>query len=264
MVNSRKVLAVVVAAQLSAVQLGARSDLFTEIFNRSLLKQKTVHSIRAKFTETTSSSLLTRPLVAHGTVVAASPGTRVLMTYTDPEPKVLTIDGGRLTVVWPARSERQQVDIAAAQARIDRYFVEAGVKDLRSLFDITADPQPGRPHVDRIDMRPRRKPIQQGLERLELWVDRDADTLAELRMTFPDGDVKTIELDEVTLNVPVTDQMFRGGPPARPDPAPGDARPGTRPDASCVASAAASGSAGGRRLAEPDAPTPTTTCGRPG
>ena len=28
-------------------------------------------------------------------------------------------------------------------------------------------------------------------------------------MTFPGGDRKSIRLDEVTLNVPVTDEMFR-------------------------------------------------------
>jgi outer membrane lipoprotein-sorting protein len=203
------VILVVAAAPTRAGQQPA--DRFTEIYNRSLLKQQTVHSIRARFTETTTSSLLTKPLVAHGTVVAANPGARVLMTYTDPEPKTLTIDGQQLVVVWPARGERQQINIANVQKRIDQYFANASIKDLRSMFNITAGPAPGSPRLDQIVMRPKRKQIQEGLQGLELWVDRDANMLTEMRLTFPGGDEKTIALEDVTLNVPVTDQMFRGG-----------------------------------------------------
>ena len=43
---------------------------------------------------------------------------------------------------------------------------------------------------------------------LELWIDRESLLLVQLQMTFPGGDRKTIRLDEVTVNVPVTDEMF--------------------------------------------------------
>lgn len=216
MVNFLKLLAVVAAIHtLSAApsplaQAGQKApDLFTDIYNRSLLKQKSVKTIHARFTETTTSSLLAKPIVAHGTVLAVSPGTRVLMTYTDPEQKTITMDGKLLVIAWPARKERQQINIADVQKRIDQYFTNASIKDLRSMFDVTAAPAPGSPRVDRIDMIPTRKQIKQGLERLELWVDRDANMLTQMRLTFPGGDQKTIALDDVTLNVPVTDDMFR-------------------------------------------------------
>src|SRR5438132_3294024 len=65
-------------------------DLFAEIFQRGLVKQKTMKSIRATFTETTTSSLLVKPIVAKGTIVAAPPA-RVRMTYAEPEPKVIVM-----------------------------------------------------------------------------------------------------------------------------------------------------------------------------
>src|ERR1043165_1345213 len=61
-----------------------QNDLFTELFNRSLAAKQSMKSIRARFTETTTSTLLEKPLVAHGTIVAAPPA-RVRMTYTEPE-----------------------------------------------------------------------------------------------------------------------------------------------------------------------------------
>jgi outer membrane lipoprotein-sorting protein len=168
-----------------------------------------MHSLRARFTETTVSTLMTRPLVAHGTIVAAMPA-RVRMTYTDPERKIVTMDRRTLTVEWPARHEREQMDIADVQKRIDHYFTNASVNELRSMFEITAAPDPARRGVDLIDMRPKRKQIQQGLQRLELWIDRSADLMTEMRMSFPGGDQKTIALEDVELNVPVSDDTFGG------------------------------------------------------
>ena len=46
-------------------------------------------------------------------------------------------------------------------------------------------------------MRPKRKQIKEGLERLELWIDRESLLLVQMRMTFPGGDRKTIRLDDV-------------------------------------------------------------------
>jgi outer membrane lipoprotein-sorting protein len=193
---------------LSLSPLLAAPDLFTEIYTRGMVKQRTMKSLRARFTETTTSSLLVKPIVAHGTVVAAAPA-RMLMTYTDPEAKTLTMDGHALTVNWPGRQERQQINITDMQKRIDHYFTRASVEELRSMFDVTAGPDARLRRADVIEMTPKRKQIREGLERLELWVDRDSDLLVQMRMTFPGGDQKTIALDDLTLNVPVTDDMFR-------------------------------------------------------
>ena len=186
-------------------------DLFAELFQRGLVKQKSMKSIRAAFTETTVSTLLVKPIVARGTIVAAPPA-RVRMAYTEPEPKLVVMDAGRLTVLWPRRNEREQIDIRETQKRIDQYFTNASIKDLKSMFDVTAAPAAGSPRVDRIDMKPKRKQIQQGLERLELWVDREANMLTQMRLTFPGGDQKTIALDDIALNVPIGDETFLAKP----------------------------------------------------
>ncbi len=186
----------------------APEDLFTHIYGRSVVQQRTMRSIRAQFTETTTSSLLVTPLVAHGTVVAASPA-RVRMTYTDPEPKTITMDGKALLVVWAGRRERERIDITDIQKRIDQYFTHANIDQLRSMFQITAAPDAAVPGTDRIEMVPKRKQIKQGLERLELWIERDRVLLVQMRMTFAGGDQKTIALEDIAVNVPVTDETFQ-------------------------------------------------------
>jgi outer membrane lipoprotein-sorting protein len=138
-----------------------------------------------------------------------APPARVVMTYTDPEPKTIAIDGQTLTIVWPERRERQQIKIAETQKRIDQYFGKASVKDLQSMFKITAVPDDKIRTADRIEMLPTRKQISQGLSRLVLWVDRESAMLVQMRMVFPSGDEKLIALEAVTTNVPVTDATFK-------------------------------------------------------
>ncbi len=183
-------------------------DLFARIFQKSVARQKTLTSIRASFTETTTSSLLVKPIVSRGTIVAAPPA-RVRMTYTDPEPKIIVMDGRMLTVLWPKRNEREQIDIRETEKRIDRYFTNASLDDLRKSFDITAEPDPSIRRADRVEMVPKRKQIRQGLEKLELWIDRESALLAQMKMTLAGGDQKTIVLDDLTLNVPIGDDTFR-------------------------------------------------------
>jgi outer membrane lipoprotein-sorting protein len=186
----------------------AKDDLFTQLFDRSVIAQQSIKSIQARFTETTTSSLLDRPIVTHGTIVAAPPA-RVLMTYTEPERRTITMDGKSLLVAWPDRGQREKIDISQTQKRIDQYFSHASVDQLRSMFDIVAEHEPGKRDIDRIDMRPKRKQIKQGLERLELWIDTQRNLLVQMQMTFPGGDRKTIVLEDILVNVPVTDDLFR-------------------------------------------------------
>jgi outer membrane lipoprotein-sorting protein len=186
-------------------------DLFAQIFQRGLVKQKSMKSIRASFTETTISSLLVKPIVARGTIVAAPPA-RVRMAYTEPEPKTVVMDAGRLTVLWPRRNEREQMDIRETQKRIDQYFTSANVEELRKLFDIKAEQDATMRGADRIEMTPKRKQIKQGLEKLELWIDRETDMLVQMRMAFPGGDQKTIALEDIELNVPIGDDTFQAKP----------------------------------------------------
>lgn len=202
------VLALIVTSLAMSAQDTRPRDLFEELFARTMVKRQSIHSIRAKFIETTTSSLLQRPLVAHGTVVAAPP-MHVLMTYTDPERRLVLIDATSLTIVWPDRNEREKIDIEQTQKRIDQYFTQASLAQLRSMFDIDAEPDRLLAGTDRVEMRPKRKQIKEGLEKLELWIDRETLLLQQMQMSFPAGDTKTIRLEDVTVNGPITDETFR-------------------------------------------------------
>ncbi len=190
--------------------LGATSqtrDPLDDLFARGKAMQATLHSVSASFTETTVSSLLRDPLVARGTVIAAMP-LRMLMTYSSPEVRYILLDETRIVTVVPARHEREELNIADMQRRIQKYFVDASPKELRQSFDIALTADPENREADLLDMRPRRKQIQEGLSRLRISIDRSRLVMLKMRMDYADGDSRTLELTDVKLNVPVDERTF--------------------------------------------------------
>jgi outer membrane lipoprotein-sorting protein len=182
-------------------------DLFDDIYARGRGIETSLKTVTARFTETTTSSLLTRPLVAHGTLAVQRPS-KIVLHYDEPEVRTMLIDRDRLTLAWPSRSAPQQTDIGAAQRRIDKYFVDKTPDELRRNFTIAASEASDRPGTWRITMVPKRKQIQEGLSQLDLWVGRTSLLLSAMRMTFPNSDTKLMVFEDVVVNGPVDPNVF--------------------------------------------------------
>jgi outer membrane lipoprotein-sorting protein len=180
-------------------QKDAPDDSFDALYRRGLQFTSSLKTLTARFTETTTSSLLTRPLVARGTLAVERPA-RVVLRYEDPEARVVLIDSDWLTLSWPGRNIRQSSNIASAQRRVNKYFVDKTPRELRNHFDIHCVKAADRPHTDYVTMLPRRKQIQEGITRLELWVDDISLMLGSMRITFPNGDTKLLVLTDAVVN----------------------------------------------------------------
>ena len=195
----------------------APRDLFDELHAHIAAAEASRQTISARFTETITSSLLARPMVAHGTLIGekSAPGkligvkpTRLLITYTSPDRKTILFDGTRLVVLQGDRGEPERIDITEIMKTVNKYFTNASPDDLRRAFTIRAFIDPDMLGFYQMDLLPRRKQIKQGLERLQIWVTRDTYMLAQMKMSFPGGDSDVFKLDDVRLNVPVPPNTF--------------------------------------------------------
>jgi outer membrane lipoprotein-sorting protein len=217
---------IVLLAALAGVSAAPR-DPFDELHARIAAAEATRHTIRARFTETTTSSLLARPMVAHGTLIGekSAPGkligvkpTRLLIRYTSPDRKTVFFDGNRLVVLHGDGGEPERIDITEIMKTVNKYFTTASPDQLRRAFTIRAFVDPDMTGRYQIDLLPRRKQVKQGLERLQIWVTSDTYMLAQIKMSFPGGDSDVVTLDDVQLNVPVSPATFEVDvpPPAHP------------------------------------------------
>jgi outer membrane lipoprotein-sorting protein len=179
-----------------------KADLFDEIYQRSQPIVSSLKTIRARFTETTTSSLLATPLVAEGTLVAVRPAD-LFITYTKPDRKIVRMDAKKLLFIWPERHLRQESDIEQAQKRVQHYFVDKSPDELRKHFTIRATEDAQKPGTYLVALTPTRKQIKEGVSRIDLWIDKASMMLSSMRMTFPNGDTKTMALHDVEVNPPV-------------------------------------------------------------
>ena len=207
----------VVAATLLPGRPGAAPgrDLFDDIYAKSRGIEASLKTITARFTETTTTPMLSKPLVSHGTLAVVRPD-RIVLRYEDPEPHVVLIDGAQMTLTWPSRSITQRSDIGAARKRIDKYFVDKSPDDLRHAFKITAVVSSDPPNTWHITMDPTRSQIKQGLSRLHLWIDRTSLLLSAMRLDFPNGDSKLMSFEDVRVNGPIDATVFSIGRIANP------------------------------------------------
>jgi outer membrane lipoprotein-sorting protein len=196
---------IALAAGLSAAS--APPDLFDRIYAEGQQKNGAMKTLTAAFTETTTSTLLTRPLVATGTVAVQRPA-QIALRYTDPEIRRVLIDGARLTIDWPARQVHESRVIGASQQRIQKYFVDSSPDELRRHFEVTASETSDRPNTYLVTMVPTRRQIREGMSRLELWVSRRSLLMEAMRITFPNGDTKLMTFTDVRPDAPIDPSMF--------------------------------------------------------
>jgi outer membrane lipoprotein carrier protein len=180
---------------------------FDELYAEGQRANASMKTLTARFTETTTSSLLTRPLVSRGQLAVERP-TRVVLRYSDPESRVVLIDGNKMTLSWPSRNIRQVSDIGTAQGRVQKYFVNGTADDLRRQFDIEQHATSDRPNTHYVTMVPRRKQIREALVRLDLWVNQSSKLMDSMRMTFANGDTKTMVFEDVVPNATLDPTAF--------------------------------------------------------
>jgi len=182
-------------------------DVFDELYTKGKKANDAMKTLTAHFTETTTSTLLTRPLVARGIVAVERPS-RVVLRYSEPDVRTVLIDGNKMTMSWPSRSIMQVTDIGTAQGRVQKYFINGTAEDLRKQFEIEDHGTSDKAGTYYVTMVPKRKQIKENLVRLDLWIDRSSLLLDTMKMTFANGDSKTMAFDDVKPNAPIEPGIF--------------------------------------------------------
>jgi outer membrane lipoprotein-sorting protein len=203
------VIAIAVAsAAFAAPQRGpVRESGFDDLYRRGQAANGGLKTLTARFVETTTSSLLTRPIVERGTLAVERPS-KVVLHYTTPDDRTVLIDGGRMVLSWPGRKIQQTKNIGQVQGRVQKYFVDSDPDELRKSFDISLVDAEKRPGADHVVLIPKRSQIREGLSRLDLWIGHTSLLLDAMRMTFANGDTKLMTLEDVVPNAVLAPGTF--------------------------------------------------------
>ena len=190
---------------------GQKGDLFDEIYRRGQAFEQELRTVKATFTETSTSRLLEDPLVSSGILAVDRPSSKIALHYQRPEVRTILIDGNTMRMEWPSRDLSQRKDIGATMGRIQKYFVGASPKELRSHFEIHAEVDPANPRQWLVRMTPTRRQIKEGVARIDLRIAQQNSMLTSMRITFPNGDTKTMTFEDVVTNEAIDPACFEPG-----------------------------------------------------
>jgi outer membrane lipoprotein-sorting protein len=206
--------AILCTAIAHAQPVASKNAPFDDLYRRGQRANGGLKTLTARFTETTTSPLLSRPLVARGTLALQRPST-VVLHYDMPEARTVLIDDKRLILSWPGRNIHQTRNIGQMQSRIQKYFVEGDPEELRKSFDISVTDAEKRAGTDHVVLVPKRKQIREGLTLLDLWIDHSSLLLTAMRMTFTGGETKLMTLEDVVPNAAIAPGTFADPPQTR-------------------------------------------------
>jgi outer membrane lipoprotein-sorting protein len=184
------------------------TDLFDEIYRRGQTFEQGLRTVTARFIETSTSRLLKQPLVASGVLAVDRQSSKIVLHYQQPDARTILIDGNTMRMAWPSRDLSQKKDIGTTMGRIQKYFVGASPRELRSHFDIVANVDPTSPVHWLVQMTPTRRQIKEGIARIDLRIAQENSMLTSMTITFPNGDVKAMTFTDLVTNQPLHGSLF--------------------------------------------------------
>lgn len=206
----RPVAASCVAACLALAAAGSAAhagDLFDEIYRKGAPLERSLATVSARFVETTTSTLLTAPLVSRGTLIARRPD-QVRLDYTGTDARTVVIAGGVLALDWPRRGLRESRDIRVPLRRAERFLNASSPDELRRHFDIVAVDATDRPTSWQVTFTPKRRQLRDGVTRVRLWIDQASLLLQAMQMDYPGGDTTLMEFADMRINPPLDRDAF--------------------------------------------------------
>jgi outer membrane lipoprotein-sorting protein len=118
-------------------------------------------------------------------------------------------------VVWHDRGDVEKIDLTEIMKRVNQYFTNADAGQVRKAFTVVATVDRDLANTYQLDMTPKRKQIKEGLQRLQIWIDRDTLLMRQMKMSFPGGDSDTIRLEEAEMNAALPPNAFEVEIPKR-------------------------------------------------
>ena len=169
-----------------------------------------MRSVRAEFEQTLRNTLLGRTTASSGTMYQREPD-RFLMDFSDPEGDVIVSDGRWYWMYYPSVDEKQVLRAPRRGQGLDLQaeFIGDPVERFDYTYHGTEDVRGRTAHVMTLDPK---RPA--GYQRMKVWIDAGDHLVRRFEITEENGNVRHIELLDITVNPTLPDSLFEFTPPA--------------------------------------------------
>jgi outer membrane lipoprotein-sorting protein len=171
--------------------------------------QSTIHTLSAKFVQTTRNPLLKAPMIAKGEFYLTKPDS-VLWEYTEPEPMRFTVADGEYTGYFPERKRAEKRDIKRWSEQLFRFFgLGQGSKELEKFYEIAlGDPGPRMKDSYLLVLTPKKRRIKKNVEEVKLWVGTSSLLPERIDYIGKDGAEREIRFVDTRVNPDLAASLY--------------------------------------------------------
>lgn len=207
----RLALGVVVAAFVTAPAGLAGQDRGLQVLHDAADRYGGVESLCADFTQHLRVPLLGTERTGTGRLCQAAPN-RFAMRFDDPDGDLIVVDGSFAWVYFPSNDAKTVLKTSADQSAGGRDFHREFLEEPETKYDVSYE---GAEEIEgwttvRLRMAPKR-PMDYSVA--TVWIDQNGSVLRRLQLEYPNGNIRTITLDNVGFGVDPGADYFTFTPP---------------------------------------------------
>jgi outer membrane lipoprotein-sorting protein len=176
---------------------------------------KTFRGMTAKLQQTVYNALANDTSVSNGDIKLkrSKPGeVRMLVTFTQPDPKSAAFDGNQVKVYYPKINVEQIYDVSTKKDMVEQVMLlgfGATSAEMKSAYDVTwvgTEPINGQP-TSHLKLAPKSKEMQQRFRQVELWIsDSIGVPLQQKFITSASGDFNQFTYSDLKLTTSLSDK----------------------------------------------------------
>ncbi len=168
-----------------------------------------VRSLKARFVQTRSTKLLTRPLESSGVLRFQRPD-KLAWQMETPGRSLMVMDGSRVGMAYPDLGVREELDLAdqpevAGLVQGMMVWLAGDLEQVSASYQLQWQPGPPRSAL----LTPRDETLAAIIASLELRLDGDPLQVQHVRLVEPDGDVVEIALHDLHVDPELPADAFQ-------------------------------------------------------
>lgn len=203
---------VLAAAMLVAFTADAHAqERGVEILQGAAARYGAVDTLCADFTQHLRVPLLGSERTGTGRLCQSVPNL-FAMRFDDPEGDLIIVDGSFAWVYFPSNDAKTVLKTSADQSAGGRDFHREFLEDPESKYEVTYE------GVEEIEawttVRLRMVPMRpMDYETATVWIDQSGSVLRRLELAYPNGNIRTVTLDNVGFGADPGPEYFSFTPP---------------------------------------------------
>lgn len=180
------------ALQFKGVTAGIRRDVHTAVINDDAMDMGSIKVKREK-----------------------SHDTRMLIEFTGPDAKIVSLDGTNVSVYYPKIKTVQIYDVGSKRSLVDKFLLlgfGATSADLKDAYDVTllGSEKIADQNSWHLQLIPKSQDELKNLKKAELWIDQSNGLPAQQRfVTSSSGDFTLVTYTNMKLNPALSDSSLK-------------------------------------------------------